>query len=35
MVYEGPGIARRIANGLAARLRREGIANIAEVVGNG
>jgi dihydroorotate dehydrogenase len=33
MVYEGPGIARRIASGLADRLRREGITNIAEVVG--
>ena len=33
MVYEGPGIARRIALGLAARLKREGIANIAEIVG--
>ena len=33
MVYEGPGIARRIARGLARRLKREGIANIAEVVG--
>jgi dihydroorotate dehydrogenase len=34
MVYEGPGIARRIARGLAARLKREGIANIAELVGS-
>ena len=33
MVYEGPGIARRIAHGLAARLAREGFANIAEAVG--
>jgi dihydroorotate dehydrogenase len=33
MVYEGPGIARRIARGLAARLDREGFANIAEAVG--
>jgi dihydroorotate dehydrogenase len=33
MVYEGPGIARRIANGLADRLNREGIANIADVIG--
>jgi dihydroorotate dehydrogenase len=33
MVYEGPGIARRIAQGLAQRLKREGIANIAEIVG--
>jgi dihydroorotate dehydrogenase len=35
MVYEGPGIARRIAHGLAERLRREGLANIAEAVGSG
>ena len=33
MVYEGPGIAARIARGLARRLKREGIANIAELVG--
>ena len=34
MVYEGPGIARRIARGLARRLKREGIANISELVGS-
>jgi dihydroorotate dehydrogenase len=33
MVYEGPGIARRIASGLAQRLKREGFANISELVG--
>jgi dihydroorotate dehydrogenase len=33
MVYEGPGITRRIAFGLADRLKREGFANIAEAVG--
>ncbi|HEX3424460.1 MAG TPA: quinone-dependent dihydroorotate dehydrogenase [Sphingomicrobium sp.] len=33
MVYRGPGIARRIAAGLAKRLRNEGFANIAEAVG--
>jgi len=33
MVYQGPGIARRIARGLAERLKREGFANISEVVG--
>ena len=33
MVYEGPGIARRIAGGLAERVKREGFANIAEAVG--
>lgn len=35
MVYEGPRIARRIAAGLAKRLRSEGFANIAEAVGTG
>jgi dihydroorotate dehydrogenase len=35
MVYEGPGIARRIASGLADRLSREGLANIADAVGTG
>jgi len=34
MVYEGPGIARRIAHGLAERLGREGMSNIAEAVGS-
>lgn len=34
MVYEGPGIARRIALGLAAILEREGFASIAEAVGS-
>jgi dihydroorotate dehydrogenase len=33
MVYEGPGLARRIARGLAARLAEEGFASIAEAVG--
>jgi dihydroorotate dehydrogenase len=33
MVYEGPGIAKRIARGLADRLKREGFANIGEAVG--
>ena len=33
MVYEGPGIARRIARGLAERVRAAGFANIAEAVG--
>jgi dihydroorotate dehydrogenase len=33
MVYQGPGIAGRIARGLAQRLKREGYANIAEAVG--
>jgi dihydroorotate dehydrogenase len=33
MVYQGPGIARRIARGLAQRLKREGFSNIGELVG--
>ena len=33
MIYEGPGLARRIANGLAAKLAEEGFASIAEAVG--
>jgi dihydroorotate dehydrogenase len=35
MVYQGPGIARRIAHGLAQRLKREDFASIAEAVGTG
>ena len=34
LVYEGPGLARRIADGLAVLLRRDGFANIAEAVGS-
>jgi dihydroorotate dehydrogenase len=34
MVYDGPGIARRVALGLADRLEHEGISNIAELVGS-
>jgi dihydroorotate dehydrogenase len=34
MIYEGPGLPARILAGLAARLDREGIASIAEVVGS-
>jgi len=33
MVYEGPGLARRIARGLAQKLAEEGFASIAEAVG--
>ena len=33
LVYHGPGLARRIATGLAAILLAEGIANIADAVG--
>jgi dihydroorotate dehydrogenase len=35
LVYQGPGLARRIARGLAARLQMEGMASIAEAVGTG
>jgi len=35
MVYEGPGLARRIARGLAERIRSAGFASIAEAVGSG
>ena len=34
MVYEGPGLARRIADGLAERLEREGMSHISEAVGS-
>ena len=33
LVYEGPGLARRIADGLAVLIKRGGFANIAEAVG--
>jgi dihydroorotate dehydrogenase len=33
MVYEGPGLARRIADGLAERLRNEGMNHISDAVG--
>ncbi len=33
MVYEGPGIARRLAAGLAGLVAREGMASIAQAVG--
>ncbi|MBA3669820.1 MAG: quinone-dependent dihydroorotate dehydrogenase [Sphingomonas sp.] len=33
MVYEGPGVARKIARGLADRLRNEGFSTISEAVG--
>ena len=35
MVYQGPGIARHIARGLAERVQRAGFRNIAEAVGTG
>ena len=34
LVYEGPGLAMRLARGLALRLEAEGIDNIAEIVGS-
>lgn len=34
LVYEGPGLARRIATGLAERLQREGMTSINEAVGS-
>lgn len=34
MVYEGPGIARRIVKGLEALMQREGFASIADAVGS-
>ncbi len=34
MVYEGPGIARRIVRGMEALLRRDGFASVAEAVGS-
>lgn len=33
MVYEGPGLAMRIARGLASRLAREGMSNIGDAIG--
>lgn len=33
LVYEGPGLARRIAGGLAALLRRDGFGTMADAVG--
>ncbi|QHL91733.1 quinone-dependent dihydroorotate dehydrogenase [Sphingomonas changnyeongensis] len=33
LVYEGPGLARRIARGLAERLKRDGFVRVADAVG--
>lgn len=33
LVYEGPGLVRRIKEGLVALLERDGLANIAEAIG--
>jgi dihydroorotate dehydrogenase len=35
MVYDGPGIAKRITHGLVRRLKREGFGSIADAVGTG
>ena len=34
MIYEGPGIARRIVRGLEQLMRREGFGSVAEAVGS-
>ena len=34
LVFEGPGLARRIVRGLEDRRRRDGFASIAEAVGS-
>lgn len=34
LVYEGPGLVRQILDGLSARLRREGMTEIAQAVGS-
>lgn len=34
LVYEGPGLAKRIARGLSMRLRERGMANISEAIGS-
>ena len=34
MIYEGPGIARRIVRGLEKRMQREGVNSIADLVGS-
>ena len=33
LIYEGPGLVRRLAEGLRERLRRDGFRNVAEAVG--
>ncbi|MGN6620467.1 MAG: quinone-dependent dihydroorotate dehydrogenase, partial [Sphingomonas sp.] len=35
LVYEGPGLAHRIARGLAEMLRRDGFASVGDAVGAG
>jgi dihydroorotate dehydrogenase len=34
MVYEGPGIARRMVRGLEQLMKRDGFASVAEAVGS-
>lgn len=34
LVFEGPGLARRIAQGLAERLKRDGFASVSDAVGS-
>jgi dihydroorotate dehydrogenase len=34
LIYEGPGLARRIARGLAERLRASGMAGLSEAIGS-
>jgi dihydroorotate dehydrogenase len=33
LIYEGPGVVRRITSGLARLLERDGVKNVAEIVG--
>ena len=35
LVYEGPGLARRLVDGLPALMRRDGFASVAEALGTG
>jgi dihydroorotate dehydrogenase len=35
LVYEGPGLARRITRGIERLMKRDGFASIAEAVGTG
>jgi dihydroorotate dehydrogenase (fumarate)/dihydroorotate dehydrogenase len=35
LVYEGPGVIRRITQGLAELAERDGLRSIADAVGNG
>lgn len=35
LVYEGPGLARRINTGLAAMLKRDGFASLSQAIGTG